>query len=279
MRTRILLSLILIIGIIKAQGLRISLIGNPQQTYLLNKADWETGDSLQPIITRRLGGGIGINYGILNRIFVGADILYSPEGQKYKGYVPNTGNTFEGFVELNYIKVPLYLNLSYPVFPKIHINLYGGPQIWFLISGKTTYYEYDKKSGKKIVDVYANKDSMVITSEVTFLGKTDTLKFVYPFDRIPHTIVMFGIWGGIGLGINITSKISADLNFRVDYSFTDNENKATKMDMGNGKVKELWAISSRFADFRTSPDFKASDRPKTHNFTLGLQLRLNYKLI
>ncbi len=273
------LFLFLLVISVQAQGWRMSLIVNPQQTYLLNRDDIKAGDSLDLVTTRRFAGGIGVSYGLFDRVFVGADILYSQEGQKYKGFRARNKTTFEGFVELNYIKLPLYFQLSYPVSPKIHLNLYGGPQLWGLVGGVTTMYEYDS-TGKKIIDVFADKDSIKIVTIIPSIFGTglDTFRLAYPFSRVPHNILMIGLWGGVGVGVNVTKRLSADLNLRVDYAITDNEAKETTRDQGNGDIREVWAVKPRFNDNETPDGFKAKDRPKTHNFTLGLQLRLNYRL-
>ncbi len=274
--------ILLFLFLIPFYGQNISVYGSfyGQNTYLLNKDDAEAPDTqITALPTRRLGGGLGVSFGLLNKVFVGGEIYYSSEGQKYKGKIGAAGNPYEGFYEVNYIKLPLFVEYR-KNFSKVYFSLRGGPQLWVLVSGKTTITVWDNSTGDLFSEILADKDSMYLTAYVNFLGSSQVVKNTYAFSRVPHNILLFGGWGSIGVGVNLTKKIGVDLNFRADYAFTDNEAKETtrtdKDDPTN--VSEVWAIKPRFNDLDTPRGFKATDRPKTHNMTLAMQLRLHYKI-
>ncbi len=263
-------------------GQNIELYGSfyGHNSYLLNKDDYEAPDTqITPLATKRMGGGIGVSFGLLNKVFVGGEIYYSAEGQKYEGKLQGSGSPYEGFYEVNYVKLPLFLEYR-KNFSKAYITFRGGPQVWFLVSGLTTVTVWDANTGEISSEILADKDSMYLKSYIEFWGVKDTIEVTYAFSRIPHNLVLFGGWGSVGFGFNFTKKLGMDLNFRVDYAFTDNEAKETlRTDRDNpNNVSEVWAIKPRFNDLNTPPDFKAADRPKTHNMTLGIQARIHYKI-
>jgi hypothetical protein len=77
----------LLIGSIWAQegAFRIGAVLLPQSTWLLNQDDSDAGPELDYEVTWGFAGGISASYNFNDYLGVGLDVLYSNQGQKYKG--------------------------------------------------------------------------------------------------------------------------------------------------------------------------------------------------
>jgi hypothetical protein len=78
---------VLLIGSIWAQegAFRIGAVLLPQNTWLLNQDDSDAGPELDYEVTWGFAGGISASYNFNDYLGVGLDVLYSNQGQKYKG--------------------------------------------------------------------------------------------------------------------------------------------------------------------------------------------------
>jgi hypothetical protein len=77
----------LLIGSVWAQegAIRIGAVLLPQSTWLLNQDDSDAGPELDYESTWGFAGGVSASYNFTDYLGVGLDVLYSNQGQKYKG--------------------------------------------------------------------------------------------------------------------------------------------------------------------------------------------------
>jgi len=120
------------------QGLSVSVKGIPQFSMLENKDD-NDNNNYSKKATFDGSFGVGVGYNFTENFGLGADALYSLQGQRYKlsGTEYNQKN--------DYIKVPLYF--SYNTDPSKAVSFIGkvGPQVSFLSTSKL-----DDKEGNTI---------------------------------------------------------------------------------------------------------------------------------
>ncbi len=121
------------------KGFSVSIKATPQFSFLQNE-DERNNSTYEKKATINAAFGAGVEYGFNNYLGLGADVLYSLQGQRYKlnGIVYNQ--------KVNYIKVPLFLtyvsNFSSP------ISFLGkiGPQVSFVSNAN-----FANKDGDKII--------------------------------------------------------------------------------------------------------------------------------
>ncbi len=92
---------VLLIGSIWAQegAFRIGAVLLPQNTWLLNQDDSDAGPELDYEVTWGFAGGSSASYNFNGYLGVGLDVLYSNQGQKYKG--TESGITYTAKTTLN----------------------------------------------------------------------------------------------------------------------------------------------------------------------------------
>jgi hypothetical protein len=252
------IALLLVVCIIKAeaQNLEFGIRLNPELTGLLNKNDKNAGNELD--LTNHFGYlsfGAGVKYNINNKIGLAVDLLFSREGQAFKGNFnvnPIDAATYSSVVskqvslndmvivgdyvalaELNYIKLPFMFSLTSNKTRPLFFTLLVGPQINFLVDVAQEVNNQDfeyPNSNIKPIDLY---------KPVTINGVL-----------------------ALGGAYNLTSKLVFSLRFRFDYGFMDVEKK------------DVMITYSGAAPVR----FYSTERKATHNLTGGLMLGLDFKL-
>ena len=139
-------SLITVNTVNAQKGFSVSVKGTPQFRFLENKDD-NNNNSYSRKATFNANFGIGGAYNFTNKLGVGADVLYSLQGQRY---TINNSNEFNQKNE--YIKVPVYF--SYNTNPSKKISFIGklGPQVSFITTSKL-----DDKDGNEIIGDTKNR--------------------------------------------------------------------------------------------------------------------------
>jgi len=124
----------LLIGSIWAQegAIRIGAVLLPQSTWLLNQDDSDAGPEQDYEVTWGFAGGISASYNFNDYLGVGLDVLYSNQGQKYKG--TKSGITYTAKTTLNYLKLPLLLRFNSDPNSVVQFSAFLGPQFSFLLS-------------------------------------------------------------------------------------------------------------------------------------------------
>jgi len=124
----------LLIGSIWAQegAIRIGAVLLPQSTWLLNQDDSDAGPELDYKSTWGFAGGVSASYNFTDYLGVGLDVLYSNQGQKYKG--TKSGITYTAKTTLNYLKLPLLLRFNSDPNSVVQFSAFLGPQFSFLLS-------------------------------------------------------------------------------------------------------------------------------------------------
>lgn len=251
MKKILLIALISIVAssVYAQKGLEIGLRGMPQNTWLLNEADFGEGEELNYELTWGSAYGLMVGYNFSDKMGLRVNALMSSEGQKFVGNFSmpqnidstaysslaagqkflygDTSITYTAQVKLDYIKVPLLLKFnSNPTSGGAFFTFEVGPQINLLRSAKHTI-------DGKTVDY----------SIVDFNTK----------DLYNETVIAVAF--GLGADINLSEKLKLNANFRFDYGITDTENKDFAI-----SGSKLWEPA----------------RPATHSATGGLMLGLTY---
>ncbi|MGA3287767.1 MAG: outer membrane beta-barrel protein [Bacteroidota bacterium] len=239
-----------------AQQFELGLRLNPEFTGLINKNDNNAGNELD--LTNHFGylsGGVGAIYNINNHIGLAIDLLFSREGQAFKGHFtgsPPDAATYSSVVstqvslnntaivgdyvalaELNYIKLPIMFSLTSDNTKPLFFTLLVGPQFNFLegVAQEVNHKDLDyPNSNIEPIDLY----------------KSFTINGVLAF----------------GGAYNLTPNMVLSARLRFDYGFDDVEKKDVM-------VSYSGAVPIRFY---------STGRQATHNITGGLMLGLDFKL-
>ena len=241
---------------VAAQEFELGLRLNPEFTDLMNKNDDNAGNELD--LTNHFGylsGGIGAIYNFNNNIGLAVDLLFSREGQAFKGHftgsppdaatyssVVNTqvslNNTvivgdYVALAELNYIKLPIMFSLTSDNTQPYFFTLLVGPQFNFLEGVAQEVNNEDLE--------YPNTNIKPID-----LYKSFTINGVL----------------AIGGAYNLTPNLVLSARLRFDYGFNDVEKKDVM-------VSYSGAVPIRFY---------SAGRQATHNMTKALMIGLDFKL-
>ena len=128
------------------KGFSLSVKTTPQFSFLENKND-NNNNNYNRKATFNVNFGIGGGYNFTKTMGVGADVLYSLQGQRY---------TLNGSKEFNqknqYVKVPVYFSYNTDASKKISFIGKLGPQVSFLTTSKL-----DDKDGNEITGDTKNR--------------------------------------------------------------------------------------------------------------------------
>jgi hypothetical protein len=241
---------------VDAQQIEIGLRYNPEFAGLINKNDNNAGNKLD--VTSNFeyySFGAGAIFNFNNNFGLAVDLLFSREGQRFKGNfngsapdaatyssVVNTQVSLNNVVivgdyvakaELNFIKLPLMLSVTSDNTKPLFFTLLVGPQINFLegVAQEVNHNDLD----------YPNS-----TIKPTDLYKTVTMNGVL----------------ALGGAYNLTPNLVLSARLRFDYGFDDVEKKDVM-------VSYSGAVPVRFY---------STGRQATHNITGGLMIGLDFKL-
>ena len=241
---------------VDAQELEIGLRYNPEFTVLTNTNDANAGSALgYASHFGYLSFGAGATYNINHNFGLAVDLLFSREGQAFKGQfsdvvpvastysaVVNTqltqNNTvivggYVALAELNYVKLPMMLSITSDNTRPFFFTMLIGPQFNFLegvaqeVNGEDLFYPKSTIAPK---DLY----------------KSVTLNAVL----------------ALGGAYNISPNMVLSARVRFDYGFSDVEKK------------DVMVSYSGAAPVR----FYSSDRQSTRNATAALMIGLDFKL-
>ena len=240
----------------QAQNLELGIRLNPEFTGLLNKNDMNVGKELDYASHfSYLSFGIGAVYNINTNFGVAVDILFSREGEAYKGNLdgsPTDKNAYssvvvaQGFLndvpvhgdyvalaELNYVKLPVMLAINTDKSQPVFFTMLVGPQLNFL---QGVAMEVNKTD---LDFPHTNVKPMDLYKSVTFNGVL-----------------------AVGVGFNICPKLILSTRLRLDYGFNDVEKKDVMVSYNGGN----------------SERFYSADRQTTTNVSAGLMIGLDFKL-
>lgn len=242
---------------------RVGAVLLPQNTWLLNKDDSDAGPELDYEVTWGFAGGISASYNFNDYLGFGLDVLYSSQGQKYKG--AQTGTSYTARTTLNYLKLPLLLRFNSDPNSVVQFNAFLGPQFSFLLNYK------DRAEGQAFgLSVSREVSGTEITT--SFLGFTEQEKLTAPIYKsfLPGAVL------GFGIGIKPMDELLISLHIRADYAFGDVENKDAKVDhtQHGGGQDPFWATKPKYGDM-PSPNYS---RPATSALTGGLQVGVYYTI-
>lgn len=167
------------------QGLNLSVKGIGQTSWMLN-ADNSDADAYDYKTTIVPAFGLGVGYGITDRMGVGLDVLYSMQGQRSE--LSGT----ETFQRNDYLKLPLMFTYSTDPSKNTMFLAKVGPQLGLLTSSKL-----NDKDGETLID--DTKDSYMSTD--------------------------FGAMLSLGASFRLTENLRLNTSLRGDYMFTNAEDE------------------------------------------------------
>lgn len=172
-------------GAMAQKGFNLSVKATPQFSFLQNSDDNDDSNIKQKA-TFKTNFGIGAGYNFNENMGVGADVLYSLQGQKYE----ISGTDSEQ--KLEYVKVPVFF--SYNTDATKTTSFYGkiGPQVSFLTNAKITAPD--------------GKDA--------FLENKDR-----------YEDVSFGAMANAGVQFKLSPNIFLQTGLNFDYDFSNIENR------------------------------------------------------
>ncbi len=207
---------------IAQKGLEIGPRVNIQASALLNKDDQAAGPELDAKINVGAAFGIGGTYMVNHHVGIGMDILYSKQGQSYKGLssainststVPDLSQRFKADAATNginlgttaytarrdvsYIKIPIMLRYTGNNSKTLYFSSFLGPQINLLTGAKYKINGQDINLASQQMEAKDQYKKMVI--DLTF---------------------------GVGAVLNVSKNASLSLHLRLDYGLTDAEDKS-----------------------------------------------------
>ncbi len=121
------------------KGFSVSMKAVPQFSFLQNKDD-RNNSRYENKATINAAFGVGAEYGIDKNFGVGADALFSLQGQRY------TLNNIEYNQKVNYLKVPVYFTYNSNAAKPISFIGKVGPQVSFISDAN-----FANKNGDKII--------------------------------------------------------------------------------------------------------------------------------
>lgn len=261
-------------GNVKAQegAFKIGVLVGPQNSWLFNQDDSDAGQELDYQTTFRFAGGITASYNFTDYIGVGIDLLYSSQGQKYKGLLtgPNYAEDLEltGNTTLNYFKVPVLFRVNSNPDAIVQFTGFVGPQISFLLGYKDEVTWTGKTSGNKITSTVEGTTITTRSEPSNSLidGTTELTEKIY-------SGIDFGACLGFGATFLLSDNLQLNALLRFDYGFLDVENKnAAYKDNPDNKFWE--GVKPKYA----AADNANYQRPKTSNATGAFVVGISYLL-
>lgn len=175
------------------EGLQLGVEGTPHFSWLYNQDDW---DSNEYNTFGTLNGNVGVSshYGFTENVGLGLNVLYSFQGQRYEW------RNLELYKKLQYLKIPLTLDLSFPMgmYSSFYVKI--GPQLDILMNARI-----DESDGDEFVD-----DQMSAYMDAELSG---VLSF--------------------GTAFELTDRVSFDIGVRGDAGLTNAEDEDYKLNIHN----------------------------------------------
>lgn len=241
----------------------------PQSTWLLNQDDSDAGPNLDYEKTWGFAGGLTLGYNFTDYLGVGLDVLYSNQGQKYKG--TESGENLTAQTTLNYLKLPLLLRFNSDPNSPVQFSFFAGPQANLLLS----YRDKAEITGGGVATTLETQNQE-FTETVSFLGIKDMHK--HNLTAKAYQPLTLGAVVGLGAGFKLTDELLLGVHVRFDYAFGDVENKDSKVNGGGGPAADpYWGVKPKY-DFSLTGAPAGYQRPATHALTGGVMLSITYAL-
>jgi len=125
------------------QGLIAGIVIQPSLITMRPSVFSNSGNEFDPDFnqTLRTSFGAQLDYHFSEYLGVGANLIYSPQGQKF--YVPNDSGKYEShYYKFNFIKIPIFFSYNSGG-AKARLIGTVGPQLMILTSAKDTYNGHD----------------------------------------------------------------------------------------------------------------------------------------
>jgi opacity protein-like surface antigen len=170
------------------KGLHAGLKVTPITTWMFNKDVSDAGVALDYKTTFGYMFGATVNYHFTDGFGLGADFLYSSQGQSYKGTA--FGIDYEGKQNIKYLKIPVLIHFNTNSEEVVYFQGSFGPQFGLLLAAKA--------------EDFAG-------------GSTD--------NKEAFKSLNIGLVLGFGLGFNVHENFKIHAGLRFDGAFADAEDK------------------------------------------------------
>jgi Outer membrane protein beta-barrel domain len=254
----------------------------PQRSVLYNWNDWNAEPYvLDPLYRNELRIN-SVSFGFFaarhfnEYLSLEGRLLYSAQRQDYDMKDVPEKPIMKGFKEfytkLNYIKLPVLLNMHTTIEANTFFSLSIGPQFSYLAN----YYETWSQESNNLDYFY---------SGYIMNDKKRNVKVVYkdrfnPISKDTSYSMTKGAYSSLNLGIAaylsgnfyLSDNLILQISLRGDYEFTDAENKDAEFITETGTYK-IW-----YNDIKMSPFPSNTERKATHNITWGLSIGLSVLL-
>ncbi|RKR80716.1 outer membrane protein with beta-barrel domain [Mucilaginibacter gracilis] len=235
------------------KGFDISVNSGLQTTTLINQEDQAAGPELN--FKQKIGIPLGIGCGYTSSSHLGLmiNVIHATQGQMYTGIVKPTNdsriflNQINALAEANNIamsgnytaevkisctKIPILFRYTGDATKKVYFNSFAGPQVT-LVNG---------------VSLSVND------KETPLMGMSNQPANFY------NKVLIDGVLG-LGAGFNLSEKLSLAANLRLEYSFSDAENKSAMFTNVDGRSQKYY------------PD----GRTANHSASGGLMIECRYR--
>ncbi len=258
-------------------------------TKFYNTSDAQADQRLDYVKTFKPMYGLDVGVKFKERLALGISPQLFIVGQHFKGQ-PATStyiNSFTANMQLNYVRVPLYLQIHMSsISSKVSQFLQFGPSVCYLLSSKETYIEVNNpvvtNDFSKGVQ-YTFTDKQLLTQATNIVGSIDSIR-KYEYNLSKGLINRFDF--GVNLGYGIKYKLSDKLNFNMllsaMYGLANVENTDTIniLDAKTGAIIGPYTIKD-YRHSRYNPEWRSGDKPrspKSNNIAIGIQFGLIYDL-
>ena len=199
------------IASVHAQGLRLSVKGAYNSTWLFNKDVSDAGDELDYKSTFGAQFGVGLLYNLTENAGIGADILFGGVNQKYTNRIPG-GLNFETQTKLKTIDIPIFFRYTSDVGAYFEF----GPQFTLLNDG-----EFESPLGN--IDISEDLAGSYIAA---------MLGFGYEFHLTDNMLVAPGLRFAYGLG-DVVEEPDGAINYEPTHALVGGINLTFSYDLGN----------------------------------------------
>jgi Outer membrane protein beta-barrel domain len=249
---------VLALGALKteAQNFELRLRYEPEFSALLNKNDADAGPSLgYASHFTYFNFGVGAVYNFNHSIGLAADILFSREGQNFRGNFAAT--TPDPATYGSVVSTQVYLNhlgILGDYIAKSELNFIKLPVMFSFMSANTKPFFFTAEAGPQVDFLYN------VAQEINHIDRGYPNSNITPFG-LYKPVTIDGVIA-IGAGYNLTSHLVVSAQLRFDYGFEDIENKDVMVSY-YGAAPVL---------------FYSPDRQATHNTTAGLLIGAGFKI-
>jgi Outer membrane protein beta-barrel domain len=254
----------------------------PQRSVLYNWNDWNAEPwVLDPMYRNELHIN-SVSFGFFaakhfnEYISLEGRLLYSAQRQDYDIKIVPDKPIATGFIEfytkLNYLKLPVLLNIHTTSSANAFFSFSIGPQFSYLLSYYETYSQEHDEPYYSLIRRTTKGKKMYVQDISERINNPVNIDTAYNLTKRMYSDINLGVAAYIGGNFFLTDNIILQVNIRMDYEFTNTENRNAELVI-EPDIYKFW-----FSDIKYSPYPSNEKRRITHNITWGLSIGLSVLL-